>query len=403
MYELIEKKLSTLENAELRYSLEQAFRALSDRQDRISNELMERLVREKSSSNKGYDEKWTVATVLVKVNEIPKYAVEGFSVINVGKCFYKKQDVVDLGLENSNTSNQSQRQFFLDIEYGDWDKYLNRTFEGDGFKYQICINERFVKKEAELFKVCAMYGINMPVIFSPWARRAIDIRIEEGKVPKSVDGVSLRLKENGLEKVLLIDSFLLWNFTITKGLSPSSQRVAPFENRNMYIKHFDEGINENDFLYTDEQIEAIQKTADLTEIRSCNGEKNCYTKYRINSIGEVVLNCFCNTFLDTLPARIRTKSDMIGVLQQFNNRNYACTFVGTDKDESFSLFPVYRTVHSYHTDKNQIFYQKRRGLTESYVKFFVGNGDKKYLCDYANYVLHYLQSRYPEYVWLGVE
>ena len=94
---------------------------------------------------------------------------------------------------------------------------------------------------------------------------------------------------------------------------------------------------------------------------------------------------------------------MIGVLQQFNNRNYACTFVGTDKDESFSLFPVYRTVHSYHTDKNQIFYQKRRGLTESYVKFFVGNGDKKYLCDYANYVLHYLQSRYPEYVWLGVE
>ena len=278
MYELIEKKLSTLENAELRYSLEQAFRALSDRQDRISNELMERLVREKSSSNKGYDEKWTVATVLVKVNEIPKYAVEGFSVINVGKCFYKKQDVVDLGLENSNTSNQSQRQFFLDIEYGDWDKYLNRTFEGDGFKYQICINERFVKKEAELFKVCAMYGINMPVIFSPWARRAIDIRIEEGKVPKSVDGVSLRLKENGLEKVLLIDSFLLWNFTITKGLSPSSQRVAPFENRNMYIKHFDEGINENDFLYTDEQIEAIQKTADLIEIRSCNGEKNCYTK-----------------------------------------------------------------------------------------------------------------------------
>ena len=204
MYELIEKKLSTLENAELRYSLEQVFRALSDRQDRISNELMERLLREKSRSNESYDEKWTVATVLAKENEIAKYTVDGFSVIDVGKCYYKKQDVVDLSLENSNTSNQSNRQFFLDMEYGDWDRYLNRTFEGDGFKYQICINERFIKKEDNLFKLCAMYGINKPVIFSPWARRAIDIRIEEGKVPKSVDGVSLRLKENGLEKVLLI-------------------------------------------------------------------------------------------------------------------------------------------------------------------------------------------------------
>ena len=113
MYELIEKKLSTLENAELRYSLEQVFRALSDRQDRISNELMDRLVREKSSGKENYDEKWTVATVLVKDNEIARYAVEGFSVIDVGKCYYKKQDFVDLGLENSNTGNQSYIFHFI--------------------------------------------------------------------------------------------------------------------------------------------------------------------------------------------------------------------------------------------------------------------------------------------------
>lgn len=405
--EIIDEKLSNITDSQLRIALQEALRGVIQHQTEMNKALIKRVEDEiRDCRNLGLyiNNLWSIQTVFVPYNKVDVWEQSGFYDISIGSSVFYEQQLehfLDMDFQNENRCEQ----YFLNCKYEDFDGYLNKTYKvvcTDINENQIekectlCLNSRLVKHEEDLFKVAILYGVNKPVLFSPWARRAVDVII------KGNDGGQIK-SVNSIEGVPLIVGQLMWNIEKTPKDVDGTIQVASDGGHKIYEYSFDVNIKNTDFVISDESIRNIVKNDNSIVLQSDNELNNCFTKYRLhNSIAIEKHNMFANHGLDMASdkVRLRTRADINYVLKGLSNNLFICELVGLTNAKGYSLIEEYRKEHSYYCDSDNLFYKNRRKLLCCYVMF---SGMEQFVTDYANYVLHYLNCNYPDYSWVGVK
>ena len=105
--------------------------------------------------------------------------------------------------------------------------------------------------------------------------------------------------------------------------------------------------------------------------------------------------------------RLRTRGDIERVLYGLNlpEWGFACKFLGVSDNEKKDVTTIqpYNRELSYgilDNQREQAIYKNRRKFPFCYLNFM---GSEKFLVDYVSYVICFLESRYPEFQWVGVK
>lgn len=405
--DIIEK--STIKDSELKKILTSTFFALSIYEDIVLQRVEKRVNNFFAAVQNDWSVVWNITTVLVKKNDIAKMAERGFQEIHVGNSLFGIAD----SMEYDAAFYQQECQFFLNCTYDKLSEICSRTYTGTiccdndtrEFTYSLVPHYRFIEQENLLFFLADMYHITKPVIYSPYARHAVDIRLENVDVQDLWQHhwpVNFRLEENGLKNVLLTEYCLMWNIEVEDsetGLPPlhQSQDTGGYE-------YFYEDTHAAAFIYPLAPCDEIRKGQDKIEI-FCHEELEDiqYKKVSIHDVkGEEI--CFENKFrnerFDTaIP--LRTRADITQVLSRFQHKNFSCEFCCVVKRnrENRKVILRYKRGHRYFANQNELYLTDLRYKPCCIVMF---EGEGIFLTDYANYVLHFMEQHYPEFTWIGV-
>lgn len=264
--------------------------------------------------------------------------------------------------------------FFLRVPYEDFFALLNRDFCGAGFTYQFKPNYRLVAAEEKIFRVGRIYGESV-LIFSPYARRAVDVAIF-GEPQE----LNFRFAENGLDGKILAGKKLYRNVEIRSA-------------KNFYDETFDEATYllpvtplefDDDFvtkridgkIYFDTSQEIYAEDCEIVRILPTRShiEPRIFSKQHL-----------------------RTTCDIEFVLSGLAREGYSCRF-GNFGDGSGKKIRRYSSEHRYFSVRDEKFLRAKMRLPVCTVKF---SGDEIFLTDYANFVLQFLDENYPEFNWAG--
>ena len=273
--------------------------------------------------------------------------------------------------------------FFLRVPYAEFFELLDRDFRGAGFTYQLKINPRFVEAEAKLFRLARLYDVPLE-IFSPYARRAVDICIF-GE-PAELD---LRLAENNLAGKLLLDKKFFWN------VETGAVQWESFQSRGKFFEYRCTVPDALSFVlpYSDSAFDAT------TEVRREEDQLIFLTPREFSrSEGELVRILPVESKIAARilsKARLRTQGDIEFVLSGLARDDYACRFGNFGGGENIRR---YAGAHEYFSALDENLLRAKKNLPTCTVKF---SGEEFFLADYANFVLHFLSENYPEFNWAG--
>ena len=313
------------------------------------------------------------------------------------------------------------------------------------FRYRLARDWRCIGEERLLFDIADVYRIRKPVIFSPYSRRAVKIQLpccesaaaERLQKQDAADLEPYLLKENGLQDKLLAGRQLLWNIGLGEvslpqynpGEKSDSCYVAPYGDREIYRYEFTEQKGGSFICPESEEMPkliAAEKDVQKGQItlitrRLLSGKcrslriispKDNIAEYKrrghkaiffgnIFDCGNSGASCF------SAKERLRTRGDIERVLYGFNmpEHGYSCSFerVSDSAKTDLQVCRRYSADLSYGAScdvcREQTLYGTRRVLPFCHVRF---SGETKFLVDYANYVLFFLENRYPDFRWVGV-
>lgn len=402
---------SRIDDLKIKSILKDVFQELIEYQENLRQNTDKQIKEEYLSEKRDWDDVWQIKTMLEDKNNIDIGIGNGFRPIKIGNSIYFANDT----MERMAKVNKEENQFFLNCMYDELESLCQKKYHGfiitkenqkKEFTYKLVEQYRFIEAEKLLYEIANLYRIRKPRIFSPYARRAVDICIENINSDEFLSALKYDfcLYENKLQGVLLTNFVLMWNVDIQNENEPL-KGLEPSEKEPYYQYFYNEDIKENSFIYTKNICNHIYKKDN--EIRIfCQDkmERNEYKKINILDTKEnnniVFENIFENKHVNKCNY-LRTKADVIYILNLFNNINndYNCSLisVGAANNNGKNLVR-YRKEHSYFKEKNELYFSNIRNKPYICIKF---TGKKIFLVDYANYVLHYLESKYPEYNWVG--
>ena len=367
-----------------RQMMEKIFARLAQHQSAFLSELGARIDAE--GDNYEWDKDFDVAVKLVSRGDVE--GMRGFEPLNVGDAF------------------------FLDAAYDEIPALCNETYEGTltdpsgvrkKFSYRLRRHFRFVRREKILFDVASRYHIKRPVIFSPYARKAveiipIDLGNEELKNCTAIDFKNDKL---------IVDRELVWNVQIKSAMNNREPVMGADGNLIRYEYEYQFDDEAKVFVMTDRHFD------DFYRVRDENGKKIVlrfnalldareYQTVRLNEI-EDLRGAFCNDFPrrnDRL--RLRTKGDVENVLACFN-----ATRMGQEFPASYQsggggkVINVYRREDGYYISDEEQFLAAIKRKPVCNIKF---DGDARsiFKADYVSYVVDYMTRNYPEFGWAGV-
>lgn len=275
--------------------------------------------------------------------------------------------------------------FFLRVPYEEFSSLLNRDFEGAGFKYQLKPNYRLVAAEEQFYRVARLYDEPLQV-YSPYARRAVDICIF-GEAQPPLD---FKFTENNLADKLLTGANFYWNAKCDCVRWESGMKDGKFyeyrcsvDSEKMFIlpcadSSFEEGI----------EVKRADGQIIFRSLRELPTEK-CERIEILpvtNKISSRILN----------KKRLRTQGDIEFVLSGLSRDGYSCRFGAFGAAAGNIL--RYSEGHQYFSSADENLLRAKERLPICLIKFI---GEGIFLTDYANFVLHFLEERYPEFNWAG--
>lgn len=410
---IIEK--SGIKDEQLRNTLKKTFSELTTYEKDVLEKVQRQVAENLSARKETWDYLWQINTALVKNSDVENMKNKGFNEIKVGNGIFEKNTFKDKSLEDRAKDFKNESQFFLECAYEDLENICQKQYKGcifnesgeaKYFHYSLIPQYRFIKKEEILFKTADLYKITRPVIFSPYARRAVDIRLEDISLDEFIAGgktnTSLMLEDNGLKDKLLTDYRLMWNVEIEDG----TEVLTSSSDSDSY-QYFYDPNEENVFIYPQDECDAIYKKEDRIEvIYHDEAKSDKYEKVTIMPVDDEDYDrCFVNEFdykqFDK-EITLRTVADINNVLTRFRNKTngFHCRFAQIiDKHQLKSdIIRRYKKEHSYLKNKNDLYAGALRYKPYCCIDFY-GNG--MFLTDYANYVLYYMEQNYPEFNWIG--
>lgn len=279
----------------------------------------------------------------------------------------------------------------------------------------------FVDMEKNIHRIAIQYGIEVPIIYNPMARRAMELFI---KLPYNVTkedtiNIDFCFEENELRNTLLLNNYLLWNISLKGNDELSEPRTGEYKEilplwdyTFLTYKFLLKNKNQNikDFLLIKNDLRIIKRIGDEVywQLKDSYTEMQ-YEKYSIYALGTVVekrlesQNKYFYHNKYEFPAlgiieRIRTKADAMRVVAGFKGLGIKCksVFSGNDYDGTNVIYTYPKRMDYY-----QIKDDRLRSARICKVKFDINEDDSMYI-DKISYVISFLNYRYPEYRWIGV-
>ena len=274
----------------------------------------------------------------------------------------------------------------------------------------IPIKSFITRAEDFLFRLAQIYNVNRPLIFSPFARRAVCINALEQPAVDHITIDHLRLQHNGLDQILLTDRTLMWNVKI----DPLRDMLGYNAVDTFHHCYFYDNVADNQFILpvaavnqTDLIIEKIVRSTDgaleLIANRAFDDEsyhKITIVKPALDDLpdGVEIFSNDCDVPRLFKKSHIRTAADINYILSALKQKNFSARFApNSDKPP----IPIYEPQLQYHSGADEIFNRALRQQNSPIIDVEF-QGAEPFVADYANFVLHRLGWNFPEYRWRGV-
>lgn len=396
--------------------MEKVFAALAEHQQNFQRELEIRIADESAGGE--WDSKFNVAVKLVHRGDRG-----GFFPIPTGSSLIFDETSESPFEESSSADEIFQQAFFLNVKFAELSDFCGKVYSGivvtaDGaaknFTYTLRRHEKFIAHEKILFDAAAMYKIRRPVIFSPYARKAVEIKITGASETDFVNcqRLDFQLDKNNLRDKLLTDCELCWNVEISevnsnRGGEPEEYIGA--DGRMIRYGYFHEfNPDENIFVLPDQHCDdfsvTLNESAQIFKLvyNSVLQESGCKI-IRLSECGEADDETFTNDFPKTNTIqRVRTAGDVEKILSCFNATRMGKIFPAKfEQKPPVKTVTLYDNAARYYVSPVDKLLGQMRNRQICYVNF--EGGDTIFKADYANYVLNYLSQNYPEYRWAGVD
>lgn len=320
--------------------------------------------------------------------------------------------------------------FFYDGTYEAFDAFCQKSttapytgeHEGHAFSYRLEPDDRYAEAERTLFDLATQEHRTAPVLFSPWARRAVRVQIVGAEEPPSLTLDDLRLADNGLTCAdgapLLRDGTLCWNVQL--------ERVTPTDH-NYDQRYVERAGAEGCFVYwyPHNVIEGVQERllsragASLIEttmeegagkapqfvVRTTDELDQKTWQATLVTITEVAPSAedgatfFSANLSEDPPQRLLTAGDVEHLLHALATPFGRAELLPPPKARMYGRadeLPPYALL-AYPKNPSLAHYGIHRACTELALAF--SSDDAPFLTDYANYVRHYLARCYPEFRW----
>lgn len=362
-----------------------------------------------------WDKYWNIKIILADKDDEEYYKSRGFSQVDGNISIYFAQSSIDDDKDINDLSDKYYNHIFLNCPYEQIEEFCYKTYKGmlqktgQPFSYQLTINNRFVEKEDLLAKIARKYKIDRPIIFSPYARHAVDIKIQDTEAENIGqfidDEPDFKLAENGLDGRLILNHLLMWNIE-TEECPDEHYTIAANDRENSYMceAYVEDEEGKTNFILPYGNFNDVCKLKESIRIYSSEELKG-FKLLTINDVADrdIKDTVFANVFNGNgfiKQERLRTKRDIEAVLSNFRMDSYFCRYVDRkDVNKYKRIITRYSQEASYPQDQNELYYAESRHLPKCTILF---KGSEKLLADYANYVLYYLEQNYPEFSWAGV-
>ncbi len=307
-------------------------------------------------------------------------AAENLLPVEVSDCVFFANE-----FDSGETRTLPYGPFFLCAPYEEFLSLLSKDFRGAGFTYQFKPNRQLVEAEEKFFRVAQLYDVPLE-IYSPWARRAVDIRIV-GEVGK-LDFNDFKAADNGLSGKFVADKNFYINAELSLRTWDSFEEIGKtFEYRCTADDELTFALPLTDSAFDDELD--VRRDGGQIIFRTTREFPTRYEQVKLlpteNKLDPRILR----------KQRLRTRGDFEFVLSGLARDGYSCRFGGFNGNENITR---YVEGHEYFSAADEELLRAKKILPTCTVKF---SGAELFLTDYANFVLHFLTTRYPEFNWAG--
>lgn len=405
---------------------QQCLLALAQQVRDTYHKAIERLERESRAPREGAP--WHVYTCLASRSDDEGTLPAGFHAMlaDVPSGDGADGDIEPVRKPAMTPKEEEARVFFLFTSYEEAYAFLHAaqpTFAGrwlhDGkeiaFHYRIRPYDGYVRRERVLFTLARQQHVRTPVLFSPYARRAVFIDVLDGLAPGQPLALSdLRIEENGLGHLRFVKDEqgkgewkLAWNVSL-QPLTLSKEGEEPEGDRTFHTYYYDRGPSKTAYLCLNENVGNV-----WSDVKELEGN------FRLRTLSSLVDTNMTRIAIDetdvrggfgfdnamqegSLPERLLTAGDVARLLHMLANDFGSAELLprGTDL-AAYEDIPAYPAAWAYPADERAELYGSRR-QRPCLTLLFTHGKKRKYLTDYANYVCQYLARCYPSFVWRGV-
>lgn len=390
-----------------------AFSRLASHSTEVFLHLLDNLDKEKFYADDGEagnpSAAWTINTALVPLDKMKLMEYQNFYCMPGWRDLRGEGERVEAGLNLPPLA----MPMFLKVPYADLEKTLQEehegVFAGQKFKYRLKSWAGYCALEQELAAMANLYGIDRPLIFSPWSRRAVYLQAPEEVLQKG-DIAALRLEDNGLADKLLHSHLLMWNVEYQTGKEADSSSVLP-DAQNPKTQRIYKKCDEHTFIlpiwdrpeYSGfEELEPRRVDGDLIiSSREALGSECVRMEIKEPVYGNIpeaiqIFGNNCDLVTLSKRERARTRGEINVVLNALSANGYRLALLeGPGRDPA----RYKRSLGHQHRDmRDNLFVQQKAART---ICHFSCEGPQPFQDDYISYVSHYLAGRYPEYDWQG--
>ena len=310
----------------------------------------------------------------------------------------------------------NKKRIFIDDEYenirvlaGDLSskkKYRGKYIK-DGvieyFEYELKFDRSFLEVQELLFKYTQYYSIDNPVIFSPYSHKSFYV-IYDDSLDKNNNKLDFCFEENGIKAIE--DKNLFWNIKIERIENKTYNAKIPYGSDTRYVYSFKKNkqgkylfpypVNNQSIIYdiklnTDE-IEIIT-SKEMEDFNLLEYYDVDYTSGDLKAmISSKVLFNNKREYKGIVATRIVSEGDVEHAIAPFRKWNELSCMIVNEAEEK-----IIRYSSRYRVDrKDKSMFSK---ICTKFLRFT--KKEQKFLTDYANYVMEYLEYYYPEIEWVG--
>lgn len=284
-----------------------------------------------------------------------------------------------------------------------WGRYM-KNGKVENFPYHLKFDRSYVELQELIYKFAEHYKVSNPIIFSPFSHKSFYL-IYDSNLDKEGYELDFCFEENGIDAIQ--DKQLYWNIKKSVTENKTYDAKIPYGEETRYKYRFKKTkkgkyviplpLNNQtrifDIQYTENGID-MTTDHDMDDFVLLEHLDVDYTASMVKALKSSKMVYSNSTgYTGIVTGRLVSKGDIEHALAPFRNLNGIKCTLSEGKEQIINRYSVkYRA-----NRKNRVLFQI---IQREYV-FFSGDLNERFLNDYANYVLEYLEYFYPEIEWVG--